>query len=122
VAQHRLQDAIPLFRAAWDSSNCTTCGLFELASTYDQLKQPDSALATYRRYIDTPGLDRFPDDAINLAPTYRRLGDLYAERGDHANAAVYYNKLLDLWKNADAELQPIVVDVKQRLARVAGEH
>ncbi len=122
VAQNRLQEAVPLFRAAWDSSNCTTCGLFELASTYDQLRQPDSALATYRRYIDTPGLDRFPDDAVNLAPTYRRLGDLYAERGDRANAALYYNKLLDLWKNADAELQPIVADVKQRLARVAGEH
>ena len=122
VAQNRLQDAIPLFRAAWDSSNCTTCGLFELASTYDQLKQPDSALATYRRYIDTPGLDRFPDDAINLAPTYRRLGDLYAERGDRSNAALYYNKLLDLWKNADADLQPILVDVKQRLAHLAGEH
>ena len=122
VAQNRPQDAVPLFRAAWDSSNCTSCGLFELASTYEQLRQPDSALATYRRYIDTPGLDRFLDDAINLAPVYRRLGDLYAERGDRANAGVYYNKLLDLWKNADPELQPIVADVKQRLAHIAGEH
>jgi len=122
VAQGRPQEAVSLFRASWDSSGCTVCGLFELASTYDQLKQPDSALAVYRRYVDSPGLDRFADDAINLAPTYRRLGDLYAERGDRTNAALYYNKLLDLWKNADSELQPIITDVKQRLARLAGEH
>ena len=122
VAQNRLPEAAPLFRASWDSAGCAVCGLFELASTYDQMREGDSALATYRRYVDTPGLDRYGDDAINLAPTYRRLGDLYAERGDRANAAVYYNKLLDLWKNADADLQPIVADVKQRLARLAGEH
>ena len=122
VAQGRLEDALPLFRASWDSAGCAVCGLFDLASTYDQLKQPDSAVAIYRRYVDSPGLDRFTDDALNFAPTYRRLGDLYAERGDRSNAALYYNKLLDLWKNADPELQPIVTDVKQRLARLAGEH
>ncbi|HKE92483.1 MAG TPA: serine/threonine-protein kinase [Gemmatimonadales bacterium] len=122
VAQNRLQDAVPLFRAAYDSSGCDVCALFELASVYEQLQQPDSAIALYRRYVDIPGLDRNTDDPINLAPAYRRLGDLYAERGDRANAATYYNKLLDLWKSPDPELQPIVADVKQRLAALAGEH
>jgi len=122
VAQNRLQDAVPLFRAAYDSSGCDVCALFELASVYEQLQQPDSAIALYRRYVDIPGLDRNTDDPINLAPAYRRLGDLYAERGDRANAATYYNKLLDLWKSADPELQPIVADVRRRLTALAGEH
>jgi tetratricopeptide (TPR) repeat protein len=122
VAQGRPQDAVPLFRATWDSAGCTVCGLFELATTYDQLKQPDSALAVYRRYVDSPGLDRFGDDAMNLAPTYRRLGELYEARGDRVDALTYYNKFVDLWKNADPELQPAVRDVKQRIAALAGEH
>jgi tetratricopeptide (TPR) repeat protein len=121
VAQHRLADAIPLFRAAYDSSGCTTCGLFELASVYDRLGESDSALAVYRRYVDTPGLDRFNDDPINLAPTYERLGELYETRGDRADALTYYNKLVDLWKSADPELQPVVRDVKARITRLAGE-
>ena len=111
-----------MFRSAYDSSGCSVCALFDLATVYDQQQQSDSAIAIYRRYLDTPGLDRTTEDAINLAPAYRRLGDLYAERGDRTNAALYYNKLIDLWKNADPELQPIVADVKQRLARLAGEH
>ena len=43
-------------------------------------------------------------DAVDLAPTYRRLGELYEARGDRTNAMVYYNKFVDLWKNADPNL------------------
>ncbi len=50
------------------------------------------------------------------------LGELYEARGDRVNAATYYNKVLDLWKNTDVELQPAVADVKQRLARLTAEH
>jgi len=121
VAQNRLMDAIPLFRATYDSSGCTTCGLFELARVYDRLGQDDSALAVYHRYVDSSGLDRFTDDPINLAPSYQRLGELYEARGDRDNALLYYNKLVDLWKDADQELQPIIKDVRARTARLAGE-
>jgi eukaryotic-like serine/threonine-protein kinase len=121
VAQHRLQDAIPYFRAYYDSSGCTVCGLFELAQVYDRLDQTDSALAILRRYADTPGIGRVEDDPGNLARTYKRLGELYEARGDRANAMTYYGKLVDLWKDADPELQPVVRDVKSRIARLAGE-
>ena len=33
-------------------------------------------------------------------------------------AREYYAKLLDLWKTADPELQPIVKDTKERLQRL----
>jgi tetratricopeptide (TPR) repeat protein len=121
VAHGRLGDAIPLFRATYDSSGCTNCGLFELASVYERLGQTDSALAVYRRYADSPGLDRFIEDPIDLAPSYQRLGELYEARGDRADALTYYTRLVDLWKNADPELQPVVKDVKARIARLAGE-
>jgi tetratricopeptide (TPR) repeat protein len=78
-------------------------------------------LAVYRRYVDSPGLDRLSDDPINLAPSYERLGELYEARGNRADALTYYNKLADLWKNADPELQPVVKEVKARIARLTQE-
>jgi hypothetical protein len=37
-----------------------------------------------------------------------RHGDLYEKRGDTTNAIRYYAKFVDLWKDADPELQPRV--------------
>jgi hypothetical protein len=39
---------------------------------------------------------------------YERLGALYEQRGDTANAILNYGKLVDLWRDADPELQPRV--------------
>jgi hypothetical protein len=51
-----------------------------------------------------------------------RLGELYEAKADTKTAATYYASFLDLWKNADPELQPKVQDVKRRLAAIqAGE-
>ena len=57
-------------------------------------------------------------DAINLAATYQRLGELYETKGDRKRAVECYEKLIALWKNADPELQPRVADARQRLARL----
>ncbi len=97
-----------------------TCGLFEIARAYDHVGRADSALATYEQVVSTPGLFRLYDDSYTLAPTYKRLGELYETRGGHAKALQYYGRFVDLWKNADAELQPVVRDVRARLARLAG--
>jgi hypothetical protein len=44
-----------------------------------------------------------------------------ADRGDRAKAAEYYQKYIDLRREADPSLQPQVAEVKQKLAEVAGE-
>jgi tetratricopeptide (TPR) repeat protein len=61
------------------------------------------------------------DQATTLAPTYRRLGELYEDRGQLDKARDYYGRFIDLWKNADPELQPLVRDVRQRLVRLTAE-
>ena len=38
------------------------------------------------------GLFRLYDVFLSLAPTYRRLGELYEERGDAARAKAYYGR------------------------------
>ena len=47
-------------------------------------------------------------DSYWLPVVYERLGDLYEQRADTAKAIHYYGKLVDLWKDADSELQPRV--------------
>jgi tetratricopeptide (TPR) repeat protein len=122
LAEGRTRDAIAAYRALPDDSVCVTCGWFEIATAYDRGGQADSALAVYEQVVSTPGLFRLYDDSYTLAPAYKRLGELYEARADRAQAREYYGRFADLWKDADRELQPLVREVRARLARLAGEH
>ena len=119
-----MQDAIAGYRAWYDQNEdgCATCGLYELAVAYEQLRQPDSAEVTYQRIVSTPGLWRLFENFYTLAPTYKRLAELYEARGDRTKALDYYTRFVDLWKDADPELQQSVRDVRGRIARLAAEH
>jgi len=52
---------------------------------------------------------------------YFRLGELYQEKGDTAHATEFYGKFAELWKDADAELQPRVKEAKRRIAELVAE-
>jgi eukaryotic-like serine/threonine-protein kinase len=121
LAEGRVQDAIMDYRAWFDSSGCATCGLYELGTAFERAKQPDSALAAYERAVSTPGWYRWQDEEATLASLYKRLGELYEQRGDVAQARDYYGRFVNLWRTADPELQPVVSDIRARLARLAGE-
>lgn len=60
-------------------------------------------------------------DPMQLPALYKRLGELYQERADRGKAVEYYNEFVELWKDADPELQPVVRDVRERIARLVGE-
>ncbi len=60
-------------------------------------------------------------DGWTLAPSLKRLGELYEAKGNRKKAADYYGRLVDLWKDADPELQPGVRKVRARLGRLAQE-
>ncbi|HWP36045.1 MAG TPA: tetratricopeptide repeat protein, partial [Gemmatimonadales bacterium] len=73
-----------------------------------------------QRYADLPV--HFPVIARSELPNaYRRLGELYEAKGDREKALRYYGDFVDLWKDADPELQPVVREVKERMARLVGE-
>lgn len=71
--------------------------------------------------MNTPAWERLPYEDRSLPTTYRRIGELYAERGEREQALEYYGKFVDLWQDADPELQPLARDVRRRMARLAGE-
>ena len=121
LAEGRPPEAVALLRAVReDNRECPFCDLATLADAYDRAGNADSALAYFQRYLETPGQRLGVDDSW-LAIGFRRLGELNEARGNREKAAEYYGRFADLWKNADPELQPLVRDVKQRMARLAGE-
>ena len=118
VAERRYDDAVRAFRSA-DVGGCIVCALPPLAHAYDLAGKPDSAIAVFERYLAANDADRVFTDQEYLAGTYKRLGELYEAKGDKQRAARNYAKFVDLWKNADPDLQPRVADVRKRLARLS---
>ena len=121
LAEGRVQDAIREYRAWYSEDSCAACSLYELAQAYERAGERDSALAVYERAVATPGLQRAFEESPTLGPTYKRLGELYEERGQLDKARDYYGRFVELWKDADGELQPAVRDVRARIVRLSRE-
>ena len=97
---------------------CTLCRYSPLAQVYDQAGARDSAIAYYAGYVNAFDSHRAFWDASRLGPALERLAVLYDEAGDLENAALYYARFVELWKNADPELQPRVEAAQQRLNEI----
>jgi tetratricopeptide (TPR) repeat protein len=107
-------------RAGIDGFACKPCGLGAMAIAHDAASNPDSALAYWEEYLDTYwGLPSIEAWARPLA--FRRLGEIYESHGERDKAVEHYDRFVELWKNADAELQPQVTDTRERIARLIGE-
>jgi tetratricopeptide (TPR) repeat protein/tRNA A-37 threonylcarbamoyl transferase component Bud32 len=112
--ENRLTDALSELRAG-DEGPCASCTLPYLGLVYDRSGNADSAIAAYERYVNTRELGRMELDSYFLAHAHKRLGELYDARGDREKAAAHFSRFIELWRNADPELQPRVEDVKRRL-------
>jgi len=119
-AAGKTADAITYYHDYREKGGCGLCGFFELGEVYRKTGQRDSARVYYEKRVNTPAMFRVRGDAQQLAATYQRLGELAEERGDKAAARDWYGRLLDLWKKSDPELQPLIKDLRGRLASLGG--
>jgi tetratricopeptide (TPR) repeat protein len=124
LAERRPLDALRDFRKSdtlpdGPNAGCPACVFADIARAFDLASQPDSAIYAFEQYLTQPAqrLQPWADPSL-LAGTYKRLGELYEQKGDRARALEYYGKFVELWKDADPELQPKVEDVKRRIARL----
>jgi hypothetical protein len=106
-------------RVAADGSVCPICVLPDLARAYEVAGKPDSAIATYERYINSPWQRRFETDATELGFAMKQLGELYQRQNDRTKSAAQYKALLQLWRGADSELEPLISDVRRRLGETS---
>lgn len=124
LAERRPLDAVTEFRASNirpDGSDdaCEVCDAADFSRAFDQADLPDSARVYMEQFIAsfTPG--RWNADAIYLPGILKRLGELYEARGEREKAYASYARFVDLWKNAEPELQPRVAEVRRRMARLS---
>ena len=86
----------------------------DLGRAYEAAHKLDAATIVYERYVTTPWVFRYEIDAAELGWALKRLGELHDLRGETAKAAEARRQLLYLWRRADAELQPLVSEVRRR--------
>ena len=98
--------------------NCSVCTPLIIGLAFDRAGRADSARTYLTTYVEMDGTDRVFIDRYYLAPTLFRLGELYESANDTKRATEYYGRFVDLWRNADPELQPRVADARGRMARL----
>jgi hypothetical protein len=60
----------------------------------------------------------YTEAVLTLPVALRRLGELHEARGETSEAIRRYRAFVQLWRGADAELQPQVRDVEARIAQL----
>jgi tRNA A-37 threonylcarbamoyl transferase component Bud32/tetratricopeptide (TPR) repeat protein len=107
---------------AADSAPCRSCNALWMGKLFDDLGMEDSARAWYARGADGPlEDDHIWEDGWSLPRALKRLGEIYERQGNRPKALAYYQRFVELWRNADPELQPTVREVRERMADLAGE-
>jgi eukaryotic-like serine/threonine-protein kinase len=84
----------------------------------NRLQMADSAIAAGEKYVAQTMVLRLSQDALYLANIRQRLGELYEAKGNVKKALEHYTAFVELWKDADPELQPRVRDVRGRIERL----
>jgi tetratricopeptide (TPR) repeat protein len=120
LARGSAAEALQQFRRARLVARCQVCTAFAEAQAFEKLSQPDSAIAQYERFVNGHDTDA-ENREFFLAAALRRLGEMYESKGDRKMALEYYGRFVDLWKDADPELQPLVADIRKQMAQLAGE-
>jgi len=121
LAEHRVADAVSMHESAVRHGLTMAFGLPELGRAYDLAGRNDSVIAVYRRYLATPEIEGAVPDALYRAAIFQRLGELYESRGDRDQAAEFYSRLVELWKDCDPELRPRVTETRRALERLTSE-
>jgi eukaryotic-like serine/threonine-protein kinase len=120
IAEKRYVDAIEAFRRAEDLIPCVICLDNDVSYAFEVAGMPDSARARYEHFVNTPSAAHLTEDHLDLANAYERLAESYEQKGDREKAALYAGKFVELWKNADVELQARVQSKRVMLQRLRG--
>jgi tetratricopeptide (TPR) repeat protein len=115
AAGNRDADALHLLETAgWEAAASVfvseACDRYFRAELLERLGREDEALGWYGSIAE-----RAAYELVYLAPAELRQAEIYDRRGDRAHSVQHYRRFIQLWKDADPELQPEVAAARNRL-------
>lgn len=119
VHEGRAAEGARLLRAARERGGCVRCLVPEIAWAFDEAAMPDSAIAYYDMYLDTP-LALGPVELRWRTRSLLRAAELHAAAGNNDRARLYYGRLLELWADPEPSMRPRVDAVRASLTRLMG--
>jgi tetratricopeptide (TPR) repeat protein len=120
LVEGRASEAIDLYRRG-KRPGCATCEYRKMARAHLLLGQQDSTIALLTDLVEIPDVLRVFGDRTRLGPSYEQLAELHDGRGELGEAARYYALFVELWKDADEDLQPRVRAAQARLEEILRE-
>lgn len=120
LAEGDPEQAVDFFRQS-DKGRCSICPKLGMAAAFEAAGRQDSALAWYESYLEDRQPNRMYWDQVGLPYSMQHAARLADQLGDTEKAALYYAQFVELWADADAELQPQVEAARVRLAEILRE-
>jgi serine/threonine protein kinase/tetratricopeptide (TPR) repeat protein len=109
------EDGVETLRRAYLASN-EALTLASLGRALVLAGRREDAIEAYRELVSRPPLAW--DGHVEWALAHLKLGKLYEERGDVASARAAYVKFLEIWKEGDSDLPP-VLDARKAVERLS---
>jgi eukaryotic-like serine/threonine-protein kinase len=100
---------------------CAGCVAASRFLAFDRLGLTDSAIAAGEAFLKDDYLIAPLPEALYRPGILERLGELYEAKKIPYKAVPKYEEFVELWKNADPELQTRVRDARARLERLRAE-
>jgi tetratricopeptide (TPR) repeat protein len=116
LAEGRPRDAAEKYREAVSTSGgnapSQTYRDVEMGLSLERAGMKDAAIARYEHFLAGP--PRLEYDAFKLVWVLEHVALLYDQKGDRKKARAAYERVVELWKNADPELQPRVARAREK--------
>jgi tetratricopeptide (TPR) repeat protein len=83
------------------------------AELLERAKREDEALGWFQSIAE-----RAAYELVYLAPSHLHQAEIYRRRGQRDLAVQHYRRFIELWDEADSELQPAVAEARKQLAEL----
>ena len=114
-AEGDLPAALESLRNVQRVDHCEVCSAYEQGRLLERMDSVDAAIEAFERFENTTMAA-----TVNFILEYHplaqfRLGELYSTKGDNEAAIEAFSKFVEMWREADADLQPQVQYARDRI-------
>ena len=86
------------------------------AELLERAQREDEALGWFQSIAE-----RAAYELVYSAPSHLRQAEIYDRRGQRDLAVQHYRRFIELWREADPELQPVVAGARNRVGQLERE-